>query len=128
MADMKLEKFMWVDPKLSPEKAAEVKAVLEKQFLGAGQAALGEGRADFIDRFMKLISSDSERVKKLESEISKLHGMEKFERFRTQLLLLCIDIFQSGMYFAVADERAIENEWDLARVLGYPPPQSKSGE
>jgi hypothetical protein len=126
MADVKLKKFLWIDPKLSPEKAAEVRAMLEKKTLGTTQEAIGRGRADLVDRFMKLLSFDPEYVKKLESEIETLHSMEKFDRFRTQLLLLCMDIFQGAMQFAVLDERAIQSEWDLSRVLGYPPEPNES--
>jgi hypothetical protein len=54
----------------------------------------------------------------LEQEIKELHGMEKFERFRVQVLLLLVDVFQGGMYFAL-DKRALENRLDLAKVLGF---------
>jgi hypothetical protein len=36
MADVKLEKFMVIDPKLSEEDKAEVQAAMEKHFIGAG--------------------------------------------------------------------------------------------
>jgi hypothetical protein len=119
MADIKLKTYTVIDPKLSDEDKEEIKAGLDKYMVGAGQAAIGKGRAQLVGKFLELLSSmNPERVQKLEQEIKELHGMEKFERFRVQVLLLLVDVFQGGMYFAL-DKRALENRLDLAKVLGF---------
>jgi hypothetical protein len=115
MADIKLKTYTIIDPKLSDEDKAEIAAAIDKHMVGAGQAAIGKGRADLVNKFIELLTSMSpDRVKKLEEEIKELHGMEKFERFRVQFLLLLIDVFQGGMYFAL-DRRTLENQLDLGR-------------
>ena len=85
---------------------------------------IGQGRAELTSKFIELLRTGGspERVDKLEGQIKELHGMEKFDRFRTQMLLVLIDAFQSGMYFALT-EKAIENEWELVKILGFPTPK-----
>jgi len=96
----------------------------EQYLVGAGQGMIGAGRAEGLDKFLELLNSGGpDRVKKLEEEIRQLHGMRKFERFRTQFYLIAIDIFQSGMYFAL-EKKAADSQWDLLKVLGLFSPES----
>jgi hypothetical protein len=78
---------------------------------------------------MELLNSmNPAGVKMLESEIKELHGMDKFQRFRTQLILLCLDVFQGGMHFAILDKRGAENQWDIVKILHLDEPPFSGGD
>jgi hypothetical protein len=123
MADVKIVKGSpFFKPDISEEQKAEALKALDEYLLGAGQKMVGEGRREAVDKFTKLLDSlNPERLRKLEQEIKSLHGMDKFERFRTQFFLILMDTFQGGMFFAV-DPRSIENRLDLAKILNLPQP------
>jgi hypothetical protein len=129
MADVKLRSFQFVDPKLSDEERAAIESALNKHMIGAEQALKGEGRAEMVNRFIGLLNSlNPVRVEMLESEIKELHSMDKFHRFRAQLILLCLDVFQGGMHFALFDKRGAENQWDIVKILGLDKPPFAGGE
>jgi hypothetical protein len=124
MADIKTIKGpMIFRPGLSEEDKAAAVEALEKHFVGAEQSMRGQARADAVEKFLELLKAggSAERVAKLEAQIKELHSMDKFPRFRTQLLLLMMDVFQGGMHFAL-DKKAMDNNWDLLQVLGLAAP------
>jgi hypothetical protein len=88
----------------------------------------GQARAGAVEKFLELlkVGGSPERIAKLEADIKELHNMEKFSRFRTQLLLLMMDVFQGGMHFAL-DKKALENDLDLLQVLGLAAPPVTPG-
>jgi hypothetical protein len=126
MADIKTIKGPAVfRPGLSEEAKAEAQAALDEYFVGAEQKMRGEARSQAVAKFVDfLVAINPDRLRKLEAEIKELHGMEKFQRFRTQFFLMMMDAFQGGMYAAL-DQKSIENEWDLLKLLGLAPPSKK---
>jgi hypothetical protein len=60
--EFKFEKFLHVDPKLSAEEQAEVKAKLLKVMTGAKQQLIGEGRRELAEQFFNVL--EPERRKK----------------------------------------------------------------
>ena len=125
MADIKIEKGTPIfRPGLSEEEKAAAAQALEEYFVGAEQKMIGEGREEAVRKFVELLDSQNpERLKKLEEQIKSLHGMEKFQRFRVQVFLILLDTFQGGMHFAL-DKKAIDNQWDLVKVLDLTPPKA----
>jgi hypothetical protein len=129
MADIKLKIGTPIfKPGMSEEEKAEVMKAAEAYLVGAEQKMKGEGRAEAIEKFVALLDSlNPATMPRLEEEFRNLHAIEKFQRFRTQLFLILLDVFQGGMHFACS-KKAIDNEWDLLRVLGLPQESTKESE
>lgn len=121
MADVKLKMGTPIfKPGLSEEKKAEVMKAAEAYLMGVEQKMKGEGRTEAIEKFTALLNSlNPATMPRLEEEFRSLHAIEKFPRFRTQLFLMLLDVFQGGMHFALS-KQAIDSEWDLLKVLGLP--------
>lgn len=91
----KLQQFMWVDPKLSPELKAQVIENLQRVSQGAAQNFIGQKRRELADGFLQVL--DVDRRKQLEEQIATLHGIKDAARFKTQLLLLLVEAFYGGV-------------------------------
>lgn len=94
--DIKIEQqFLWVDPKLPADQQSQVKEKLVQASQGASQNLIGDKRREIANSFLEIL--DPERRKRLEEQISTLHGIKDDARFRVQLILLLIDAFHGGV-------------------------------
>ncbi|HWY42640.1 MAG TPA: hypothetical protein VNX66_04040 [Candidatus Sulfotelmatobacter sp.] len=95
--EFKFEEFTFIDPKLSAEEQAEVKAGMLKVMTGAKQQLIGDKRREMAENFVNML--EPERKKKLEEEISALHTTKDEARFRVQVLLLLSEAFVGGVAY-----------------------------
>lgn len=120
---MKVETFMHVDPKHSPEKQAEVRKVMEEYMKGAMQNEKGKMRSDIVEGFLKLFPS--EQVKDLEEQIRQLHILENPKKFRAELIILLIRMYFGGL---MSDAGAKDEMRKLLKLDQPQPPFPKAKE
>jgi hypothetical protein len=102
---IKMERLPTIfNPKLTMQEREEVSKFLDEKMKGVEQTMVGTARRDLVEKFLSMM--DPERTKQLESEIKTLHGMTDFNRFRTQFVLILIDVFYGG----VASKQTIKSK------------------
>jgi hypothetical protein len=82
-------------PDLPEEKKEEIKRALLKALSGGLQAAQGPAKAAFVDDFLSLFPP--ERVLTLEKGIKRLFDIEKFPKFRAEVICMMFDLFLGGL-------------------------------
>jgi hypothetical protein len=87
---------------LSEELTPKDREILSKMYAGLEQAITGPARRAVVQKILEQFGPT--QAKSIEKTLKHLHGMSKFERFRTSAIFLLAAIYQAGINFALETE------------------------
>jgi hypothetical protein len=99
----------------SEELTPKDKQKLKEMLFGFTQAAQGDAKREIVQKILEQLGS--KRAAEIEGLIKDLHGLRKFERFRTQAIFMLAFAYQDGVNFALKEGSALKDRVRLTNLI-----------